>query len=90
MAKLEAVVQILRADRQEYQKAGEKRVAHRVTVITPEGHAGALFLGGNTERAADLYRAAVSLAGQSARLVFGFSSFRGDLRVDLVGIEPSK
>lgn len=82
-------VTFLRADRDEYgKKDGTRGVAHRITVITPEGHSGQVFIGGDNDRAVALFRRASELGqGEPVDLVYGYSVFRGDLRVDLMGIE---
>lgn len=90
---MKAKVQILRTDRQAYTRKsdGGAAIAHRITVITADGHAGDIFLGGDTERGRALYNAAAAIPqGGEAELVFGFSSFRGEVRTELVGINPVK
>lgn len=82
-------VTFLRADRDTYKKKdGGEGVAHRIAVITPEGHAGQVFIGGDNDRAYNLFQDALACGqGEQVDLVYGYSVFRGDLRVELVRIE---
>ena len=83
----------LKADRRVYPRKGGngEGVAHTVTIITPDGTAGKLFLGGDTERGVALYQSAMSIGqGQQVEIEFGFSEFRGDLRPDVIGLAAVK
>lgn len=86
---MKARVTFLRADREKYKKKdGSEGIAHRIAVISPEGHPGQVFVGGDNERAYGLYQDALACGqGEPIELVFGFSVFRGDLRLELTGIQ---
>ena len=88
---MQANVKVLRAERRTYTRQdGKAGVAHNATVVTADGYAGDIFLGGDNADASALHAKFDALAGQDAVVLYGFRSFRGNLNVEVRDVKAAK